>query len=92
MLRKAMSVATLAALLAGANAFADTLIVEGITSPDQSAGYPARGQTKAAVEAVLGAPQARSGPVGKPPISNWDYGTFVVFFEYDRVLHTVTKR
>ena len=30
--------------------------------------------------------------VGEPPISRWVYADFVVFFEYDRVIHAVIKR
>lgn len=41
----------------------------------------------------LFAPESRRSPVGDPPISTrWDYGEFVVFFEYDKVIHSVTKR
>jgi hypothetical protein len=32
-----------------------------------------------------------AGPVGEPPITRWDYDKFVVVFEYNRVIHSVTK-
>ena len=41
------------------------------------------------VEASLGAPTQRHGPVGDPPITRWDYPGLAVFFEYDKVLHSV---
>jgi hypothetical protein len=48
--------------------------------------------TQARVEAKYGAPQSRKPAVGDPPISRWDYPKFVVYFEYDRVIHAVIKR
>jgi hypothetical protein len=48
--------------------------------------------TQASVEANYGSPKSKKAPVGDPPISSWEYETFVVFFEYDRVIHSVKKR
>ena len=50
---------------------------------------PGRGMTMHSVETKFGAPQDRHGPVGQPPISRWNYHGFTVFFENDRVIHTV---
>ena len=50
---------------------------------------PSRGMTMRAVEERFGAPEARSPAVGQPPITRWDYPGYSVFFEHDRVLHTV---
>ena len=55
-------------------------------------GKPTRGMTQTRVEASFGAPQSMVAPVGDPPISRWEYANFVVFFEYDRVIHAVSKR
>jgi len=55
-------------------------------------GKPTRGMTQARVEESFGAPQSTSAAVGEPPISRWEYAGFVVFFEYDRVIHAVSKR
>jgi hypothetical protein len=44
------------------------------------------------VQANFGSPQSTSAAVGEPPISRWDYAGFVVFFEHDKVIHSVTKR
>jgi hypothetical protein len=52
---------------------------------------PQRGLSKEMVEARFGAPQGMIDAVGDPPISSWNYATYVVFFEYDLVLHTVLK-
>jgi hypothetical protein len=56
------------------------------------AGKPTRGMTQASVEANFGAPQSTRAAIGDPPISRWEYAGFVVFFEYDRVIHSVSKR
>ena len=55
-------------------------------------GKPKRGMTQAAVEANFGAPQSVRAAVGDPPITRWEYAGFVVFFEYDKVIHAVSKR
>jgi hypothetical protein len=80
----------MAASLAGA----ETLQMGGTENASQfdNDGKPSRGVTKARVEADYGEPQTRHAAVGEPPISRWDYPGFVVFFEYDRVIHAVTRR
>src|SRR6266481_1581051 len=50
---------------------------------------PARGSTMESVRAKFGAPSQEEPAVGRPPITRWDYPGYVVFFENDRVLHTV---
>ncbi len=56
-----------------------------LTHPDM----PARGTTKEQVEADLGEPPNRVPPVGDPPISSWVYDEFIIYFEHDRVIHSV---
>ena len=46
----------------------------------------------ASVEGHFGAPSGRHAAVGNPPITRWDYPQFSVYFEHDRVLHTVLVR
>jgi hypothetical protein len=70
---------------------AQTLDMEGAT-PEADGARPTRGMTEATVESRFGAPQAKDAAVGEPPISRWEYADFVVFFEYDRVIHAVVKR
>ena len=64
----------------------------GQSSRFEDPGKPKRGMTQAAVEASYGAPQSVREPVGDPPITRWEYSGFVVFFEYDKVIHAVSKR
>jgi hypothetical protein len=43
------------------------------------------------VESVWGQPQSKQSAVGDPPISRWEYSDFIVYFEYQRVIHAVQK-
>jgi hypothetical protein len=84
---------TLTALLVGAlaTANADNLDMQG-TQPVADGSRPMRGMTAENVEARFGTPVTKVAPVGDPPIARWEYKDFVVFFEYDRVIHAVVKR
>ena len=88
-----MRTISLVALLIAAwgTAGADTLQMDGASAP-QNDGRPSRGMTQAGVESKFGAPASVNAPVGEPPISSWEYQDFVVYFEYDRVIHAVRKR
>ena len=57
----------------------------------QPEGVPVRGMNMANVEHIFGAPIEKYDAVGKPPITRWDYPDYVVYFEYNMVLHTVMK-
>lgn len=72
---------------------ADTLLLEGIAQNAVTATErPRRGTSKANVETRFGSPTARNGAVGDPPISSWEYPGFVVYFEYDHVVHAAVRR
>ena len=73
--------------LAGTGAQADEL--QMTTAPDTSANRPARGMSMEKVEATYGAPTNRVPAIGQPPITRWEYPTFVVFFENQLVIHAV---
>jgi len=76
--------------LGGAVAQAETIVVnDQVTVRPSSVAKPARGITMASVEKKFGAPAEKHPAVGKPPITRWDYPTFSVFFEYERVIHAV---
>lgn len=88
----ALAMAALAGLAAPASsAQADTLLIENVVGKGSPEARPARGSSMAAVERRFGTPAQRSGPVGKPPITRWEYPDFVVFFEYDHVVHSVQR-
>ena len=83
-----------ASLTLVSSAQADTLEVSvSKQSPEmQSISRPHNGMDKSSVEQVFGAPQAVNGPVGEPPISNWVYDQFTVYFEGNTVLHSVLRK
>jgi hypothetical protein len=75
----------------GAMASAETVDIGGATAGSND-DRPTRGMTQASVESRYGSPAAVEAAVGDPPITRWEYANFVVFFEYDRVIHAVLKR
>ena len=81
----------LLALGAAGPALAETLSTD-TGNPAAAADRPHRGSTMAQVESQYGAPSNRHAAVGNPPITRWDYPQFSVYFEHDRVLHTVLVR
>ena len=90
---------TLALLvLAATGAHADTLLLDGIDMAKPSAvSRPKPGMSMTAVESSYGAPAQRHAAVGggnaqQPPITRWDYPSFSVYFENDRVIHSVARR
>jgi len=80
-------------VLAGAPATLPAQNLEMANPPAASAAVatPARGQSMAAVERQFGPPAERFAAVGQPPITRWVYPGFVVYFEYDHVVHAVRK-
>lgn len=58
---------------------------------------PTRGMDMANVEHIYGPPLQKLPPVPAkgtphhPPITRWVYPNFVVYFEYNHVVHSVTK-
>lgn len=88
-----LRIVTVIALFLGAfgTSAAQTLEMDGV-APGSDSARPSRGMTAASVESKYGSPQAKKSAVGEPPISSWEYKDFVVFFEYDRVIHAVVKR
>jgi hypothetical protein len=75
----------------GNTATAQNLDMRG-TDGAATSGRPSSGSTQASVEAAFGAPVTIIAPVGDPPIARWEYADFIVYFEYDRVIHAVQKR
>jgi hypothetical protein len=85
-------------VLAASSAHADTLLIDGIDR-DRQAGEarPRSGMSMTAVESAYGSPSQRHAAVGgavveQPPITRWDYPSFSVYFEHDRVIHAVARR
>jgi hypothetical protein len=71
---------------------ADTLLIENVEeAQSETSERPSRGMTMKRVEDRFGAPSSSKPPVGDPPITTWEYADFLVYFEYDRVIHAVEK-
>jgi hypothetical protein len=81
----ALASASFLATVAGADELKMT------SEPQPAANQPARGMSMDKVEASFGAPANRVAAVGNPPITRWEYPSFVVFFENNIVLHSVVK-
>lgn len=88
-LRTAALIALFLALFGTAQA--DTLKMDNMSAGSGDA-RPTRGMTQTSVESKYGSPVSVKAAVGDPPITRWEYKDFVVFFEYDRVIHSVTRR
>ena len=67
---------------------ADVLIIDEVRQAGRME-LPKNGQSKADIESKFGTPLKKSAAVGDPPISNWEYSSYSVYFEYDLVLSTV---
>jgi hypothetical protein len=78
--------------LAVAPSFAQSLQMAEPPPAEASSAVPTRGMSMAQVEARFGAPAERFAAVGQPPITRWVYPSFVVYFEYQHVVHTVAIR
>lgn len=66
----------------------DALVIPGhVASTGQV--MPRRGISMDEVLSQFGEPDERFGPIGEPPISEWVYGSFRVYFEHHLVLHTI---
>jgi len=70
---------------------ADVLLIEEVRQSGRMQ-LPTNGQSKADVEAKFGAPVNKQSAVGDPPISNWKYDSYSVYFERDLVLFTVLHK
>jgi hypothetical protein len=68
---------------------ADKLAIPGHYQSNSVTVMPKRGSSMEQVLADFGEPERRIPAVGEPPISEWDYGDFRVYFEYRTVLHSV---
>jgi len=90
--KKLLAIATLACL-SGFALDDDVKLPDANTSSPQTAvvSVPDRGTTMNKVEAKFGAPAQREAAVGRPPITRWEYPNFIVYFEGERVIHSVLR-
>ncbi|MDH5355143.1 MAG: hypothetical protein OEY09_11940 [Gammaproteobacteria bacterium] len=79
----------LAGLLVAPASQAENLAIPGHTVNGETQVMPRRGINMDAVIEEFGQPDERFGPVGDPPITEWVYGGFRVYFEHELVLHSI---
>lgn len=87
---------TVATLLSFFSFYSSVSIAESVAVPvgqqgsaNQNIERPARGSSKAQVSNQFGTPNQQTASVGEPPISQWVYDGFTVYFEDDYVIHSV---
>ena len=68
---------------------ADDLTIPGHSDAAQRQVMPDRGINMDSVLSEFGEPDQRTDPVGDPPITEWVYGSFRVYFEHQIVLHSI---
>ncbi len=66
-----------------------TFAEHGIHRDRANISVPHSGMTMEQVEAKFGQAQVRLPSVGQPPITRWEYSGFTVYFEHQRVIHSV---
>lgn len=90
---KAAAISILLAMPLAAPAQADQTRIPVMSQGGERAAMelPRHGQTTTAVRGRFGDPVGTKGPVGQPPILQWFYPDFVVYFESDRVIHAVVR-
>ena len=67
----------------------DQLTIPGHVATTDKQVMPERGRSMDDVLSEFGEPDERFGPVGEPPITEWVYGGFRIYFEYEIVLHSI---
>ena len=84
---------SIAFLIATGPSFAETIKLPVAVGSQSSAQHllPKMGTSKSQVKSQFGEPIKENPAKGKPPISNWEYAEFTVYFEYDHVIHSVAK-
>jgi hypothetical protein len=87
-MRTGLTLLTLVTLLIGPSINAAELTTPG-HSEFSHQNMPNRGLSMAAVLGEFGEPNQRFGPIGEPPIREWVYGSFRVYFEYRTVIHSI---
>jgi hypothetical protein len=71
---------------------ADSLIVDNLRQATASVDTrPNRGMSMTTVESRWGMALSKRNAIGDPPITRWEYPSFVVYFEYSNVIHAVQK-
>ena len=79
----------LSSVLSGLVIADEMAVPVGQQGADQSVARPRSGLSMDQVSSKFGAPSEKLAPVGTPPITRWIYDAYTVYFENDRVIHSV---
>jgi len=91
--QKCLVLIVLATLSASSAVQAESLLIENIDKSSAAlTERPKRGMSMDTVASNWGQPANKNAAIGEPPISRWEYSTFIVYFEHQNVIHTVTRR
>ena len=71
------------------SAVAGSVTIPGHTPTDAPQIMPVRGVNMESVLLEFGEPMQRYEAIGEPPISEWVYTSFRVYFEHEIVLHSI---
>ena len=52
---------------------------------------PSLGMTMDMVKSTFGSARETFPAIGQPPITRWEYDSFTVYFEFQTVIHSVSK-
>lgn len=66
-----------------------TILTAFVATTATAAELPPQGMSMTKVVKTYGQPQKKIAPVGKPPITRWQYPDFTVVFEYKHVVQSV---
>jgi hypothetical protein len=67
----------------------DVAVPAGQQGADQNVPRPKTGLSMDQVSSKFGEPNQKVAAVGAPPISRWIYNAYTVYFENDKVIHSV---
>lgn len=76
-------------LLISNQSLAQNIAIPGHMPSTTTIDLPVRGRSMDRVRENFGNPSQEKIPVGNPPITEWVYDHFSVFFEYENVIHAV---
>lgn len=68
---------------------AEKVQIPGHSYSDVRMELPQRGETMDNIRFKFGNPMKERFPVGNPPITQWEYEGFNVFFEHQHVIHAI---
>ncbi len=91
-MRSGICIIALSFALIMQSAVAGSVTIPGHTPTDAPQIMPVRGVNMESVLLEFGEPMQRYEAIGEPPISEWVYASFRVYFEHEIVLHSIDMK